>query len=74
MLAMGISLLWLLIYAIVFCAVIYLVMYGIDKFVSPIPERVQQAVWFIVLLLVIIAILTALGGGGTGVPHPAFRF
>lgn len=68
MLALAISLLWMLIYAIILCAVVWLVMYGIGRFITPIPDRIQQAVWFIILLLVIIAVLTALGGGGFHAP------
>ena len=63
MMGLAIQLLWLLIYAIVLCGVIWLVMYGISNFITPIPARIEQAVWFIVLLLIIIAILTMLAGG-----------
>ncbi len=72
MLAMAISLLWLLIYAIVLCGVVYLVIYGIKEFIYPIPPRLEQGIWFIILLLIVIAVLTVLAGGG-GIPHPSFR-
>lgn len=72
MLALAISLLWLLIYGIIFAGVVWLVIYGINNFITPIPERVVQGIWFIVLLLVLIAVLTALGSGG-GIPHPNLR-
>ncbi len=69
MLGLAIDLLWLLIYAIVLAGVIWLVLYGIKKFITPIPERLEQGIWFILLLLIVIFALTALGGGG--VPRPS---
>jgi hypothetical protein len=63
MLSLAIQLLWLLIYAVVLCGVVWLVIYGIKEFIYPIPPRVEQAVWFVILLLIIIAVLTLLAGG-----------
>jgi hypothetical protein len=71
MAGIAISLLWLLIGAIVLAGVIYLVLYGIKTFITPIPERLEQGVWFIFLLLIIIYAITAFMGGG--VPHPFLR-
>lgn len=72
MLGMAIGLLWLLIYAIAFCGVVWLFIYGINQFVYQMPARLVQGIWFIVLILVVIAALTLLAGGG-GVPHPSLR-
>jgi len=73
MMALAIDLLWLLIAAIILCAVVYLIIYGINTFVSPIPAKVVQGIWFIVLLLVIIAVLSMLaGGGGLHLRSPSF--
>ncbi len=72
MMALAISILWLLIYAICFCGVIWLVLYGIKKFIYPIPERLEQGIWFIVLLLIVIAVLSLLAGGGGGLRAPFF--
>lgn len=72
MLGLAISLLWMLIYAIILCGVIWLVIYGIETFIRPIPERLKQGIWFIVLVLIIIAILSALAGGGS-FHAPSFR-
>ena len=67
MLGLAIQLLWLLIGVVVLCAVIWVVLYGLTNVAGlPIPPRVEQAVWFIVLLLVIIALLTLLAGGSIG--------
>jgi hypothetical protein len=67
MIAMAISLLWLLIGVIVLCAVIWLVIYGITNIAGvPIPERIIQAIWFVVAILIIIGILTILAGGSIG--------
>ena len=72
MAGIAVSLLWLLIGAICLAGVIYLVLYGINNFVTPIPARLAQGIWFIFLLLIIIYAITALFGGG-GVPSFPFR-
>ena len=67
MIGIAISLLWLLIGVVALCAVIWLVIYGLVNIAGlPIPERVIQAVWFIVAILVIIGVLTILAGGSIG--------
>lgn len=65
MIDIAISLLWILIGVIVICAVIYLVFYVLRTMMQiPIPPRVEQGVWLIVLILVVIALLSLLAGGG----------
>lgn len=65
--AMAIQLLWFLIYAVVFCSIVALVLYGIKTFVyKEMPEIVVKGVWFVVLCLVLIALLTVLMGGSVG--------
>ena len=66
MAGIAISLLWLLIGAICLAGVIYLVIYGIEQFITPIPERIKQGIWFIFLILILIYVITALVGGGVG--------
>lgn len=73
MIAMAISVLWFLIGLIVLAGIIYLAMWVIESFVHPIPERVKQGVWVIVLLFALIALLMALAGGGGSVKMPSFR-
>jgi len=70
MAAIAINLLWLLIGAICLAGVIYLVLYGINSFITQIPARLEQGIWFIFLLLIIIYAISALFGGGSGIPHP----
>jgi len=70
MIGMAINILWLLIGIICLAGVIWLVLYGIKTFVTPIPARLEQGIWFIVLLLCIIGALTLLAGGGNFAPHP----
>ena len=65
MLAMAISVLWFLIGLIILCGIIYLAIWVIESFVTPIPEKIKQGVWVIVLLLALIALLTVLVGGGS---------
>ena len=64
MVAMAISVMWFLIGLIVLAGVIYLAIYVIESFIMPIPERVKQGVWVIVLLLALIALISVLVGGG----------
>ena len=71
MIEIAISLLWILIGVIVICAVIYLVFYVLRTVMAiPIPQRIEQAVWLIVLILVIIALLSLLAGGGGNLHFP----
>jgi hypothetical protein len=64
MIEIAIHVLWLLVAAIIVCAAIYLFLYGLKNIVRlTIPERVEQGIWFIVLILIIIAVLTILAGG-----------
>jgi hypothetical protein len=57
----------------VFAGVIYLVLYGIKTFICAIPDLVEKGIWFIVLILVLIALLGILvGGGGAAHSFPHF--
>lgn len=70
MIALAVSALWLLVGVIIVGLVIYLVLYGLKTIAGiPIPARVEQAVWFIFLVLIVIYALGALGGGSASVPH-----
>jgi hypothetical protein len=64
---MAISLLWMLLGLVVLCAIIWFVLYVVQQILGiAIPERVVQAIWLVVLILVVIAILTILAGGSIG--------
>ena len=65
MAAMAINVLWFLIGLIVLAGVIYLAIWVIESFIYPIPEKVKQGVWVIVLLLALIALIGTLVGGGS---------
>jgi hypothetical protein len=65
MATIAINVLWFLIGLIVLAGVIYLAIWVIESFIYPIPERVKQGVWVIVLLLALIALIGAILGGGT---------
>ena len=56
----AVNLLWLLIGVIIFVAV---VLYGIKIFTTPGPERLEQGIWFIFLLLIVICASIAFMGG-----------
>jgi hypothetical protein len=67
MIGMAISVLWLLLGVVVLCAVIWFALYVVQQVLGiAIPERVVQAIWLVVLILVIIAILTIVAGGSIG--------
>jgi hypothetical protein len=70
MLAIAIQVLWFLIGLIILCGVVYLAIWVIEQFVYPIPERVKQGIWVIILLLALIALLTVLAGGSLSSLHP----
>lgn len=70
MLALAIQLLWLLVYAICLCGVVWLVLYGIREFIYAIPAQLEKGIWFIVLLIIVIAVLTLLAGGSVGNIRP----
>jgi hypothetical protein len=64
MINLAIQLLWVLIGIIIICGIIWLVLYGIKNIAGvPVPARVEQGVWFIVLILILIGILSVLAGG-----------
>lgn len=73
MIALAISVLWFLIGLIILCGTIWGVMWVIEQFIMPIPVQLKKAVWVIVLILAIIALLTALSGGGGGFHMPSLR-
>jgi hypothetical protein len=66
--ALAISVLWFLIGVVVLCGIVWIALYVIKMFVPTLPPRFEQAVWVIVLLLVLIALLSTIAGG------PSFRF
>lgn len=65
MIAIAVNVLWFLIGLIILAGIVYLAIWVIESFIYPIPERVKQGVWVIVLLLALIALLTVLVGGGS---------
>lgn len=69
----AINVLWFLIGLIVLAGIVWLAIYVIEFMIRPIPERVKQGVWLIVLLLALIALITALIGGGGSVRLSPFH-
>ena len=64
MIGIAIQLLQLLIGVVVICAVIWFVFYVLGEVMGiAIPARLQQMVWLIVLILVLIALLSMVAGG-----------
>ena len=74
MIALAISLLWFLIGVVVLAAIIWFVLYGLKTVAGlPIPPRIEQGIWFVFLILVIIYLLMAVAGSGVSMPTPHLR-
>lgn len=74
MIGLAINALWLLLGVIVLCLVVYLVLYGIKNIAGlAIPPRIEQGIWFIVLILVLIAGLSLLATGNIHGPMIGVR-
>ena len=71
MIDIAINVLWFLIGLVILCGIIYLAIWVIENFIMAIPEQVKKGIWVVVLLLALIALITALAGGG--VRFPAWR-
>jgi uncharacterized protein YhhL (DUF1145 family) len=61
----AIGVLWFLIGLIILAGIVYLAIWVIENFIHPIPERVKQGVWVIILLIALIYLITILVGGGS---------
>ncbi len=72
MIALAISILWLLIGVIVLLGVVWLALYVVKLF-AQVPGPIEQAVWAIVLILCLIGVLTLLAGGGGSLHFPSVR-
>jgi hypothetical protein len=68
MISLAISVLWLLFGAICLAGVLWLFIFGVRTFIYDIPARLEQGIWFLFLLLLIIAALTMFAGGGFHAP------
>jgi hypothetical protein len=63
MAAIAISILWFLVGVIILAGIVYLAIWVIESFVQPIPAKVKQGVWVVILLLALIYLITILVGG-----------
>jgi hypothetical protein len=70
MIDIAIGFLWLLVGIIVLLGVTYLFFYVVKMMGVAIPPRVEQGVYLIILILIIIYALTIVAGGGR---VPSFR-
>ena len=67
MIGMAINLMWMLLGLVVLCTIIWFVLYVVQQILGiALPARIVQAIWLVVLILVVIAILTILAGGSIG--------
>lgn len=72
MINLAIAILWLLIGVICLLGVVWLALYVVKLFM-PVPGRVEQAVWAIVLILCLIGALSMIAGGGASIQMPHLR-
>ena len=70
MLEMAIGVLWFLVGVIVLAGIVYFAIWVIENFIYPIPEKVKQGIWVIVLIVALIALLTIFVGGGGSLKSP----
>lgn len=70
--ALAISILWLLIGIVVIGLVVYFALKVVRSFVPGLDPKIDQAVWTIVVILILIGVLSMLAGGGH-VGFPALR-
>jgi hypothetical protein len=69
MIAIAIGILWLCIGVIILGGIIYIALRVVRTFWADMDPRVDQAVWAIFGILILIYVLEAVVGGG-GLPHP----
>ena len=72
MIEIAINIGWFLIGLIILAGVVYLAIWVIEQFIYPIPPKVKQGVWVIVLILALIALLSIIAGGGRN-PFPGLK-
>jgi hypothetical protein len=73
MAAIAVSLLWWLFYAICLAGVLWLIIFGVKRFIwNDLPERLEQGIWFLYFLLCVIFLIGAFAGGGITAPHRLF--
>ena len=70
MAGIAINILWFLVGLIILAGIVYLAIWVIEQFITPIPYKIKQGVWVIILLLALIFLISALVGGGV----PGFHF
>jgi hypothetical protein len=63
MIEIAINILWFLIGLIILAGIVYLAIWVVETFIHPIPEKVKQGIWVVLLLLALIALITILAGG-----------
>lgn len=73
MISLAIGILWLLIGVIILLGIVWLALYVVKLFI-PVPDKIELAIWCIVLILCLIGALTLLSNGGSiGGFHPQLR-
>jgi hypothetical protein len=74
MAGIAIGILWFLIGLIILCGIVYLAIWVVEQFIMPIPEKIKQGIWVIILLLALIYLITILVGGGiSSFPRPFLK-
>lgn len=61
---LSIDILWLAIGIILLCGIIWVALWGVKQVVA-IPDPIEKVIWAVVIILILIAILSMLAGGGS---------
>lgn len=69
MIQLAINILWFLLGLIALLGVVWLALHVVKMF-APVPDRIEQMVWAIVLILCLIGALSLLASGGAGIQLP----
>jgi len=72
MIDLAIAILWLVIGVLVLLGVVWLALYAVKIFV-PVPTRIEQLIWVVVLIICLIGVLSLLAGHGGGFLHAPIR-
>ena len=70
MAAIAVSILWFLIGVIILAGIVYLAIWVIESFVTPIPEMIKKGIWVVILLLCLIYLISILFMGGPALHIP----
>jgi hypothetical protein len=63
LISLSIDILWLALGIIILCGIIWVALWGVKQIVA-VPQPIERVIWAVVIILILIAILSMLAGGG----------